>query len=165
MDYPNAFLDEQAFAGSNLNEQAAEQMVGDELVKLGLRGFVTRADLATGKIQNTVFAEKLKNSYSTLPGWYVVGLSAPFVVGWPTGTDHALPYSYDSHIPLAFVGAPFKAGYYDETVEPVDLAVTLSAVLGINKPASAVGRVLSEAMARDAGHAQAPQKILIKKAE
>jgi hypothetical protein len=157
IDYPNAYMDEQAFADSKSTEAAAEELVGAEMVKIGMRGYVTRSELAMGKVPNTVFAQKFKNSYSTLPGWYVLGISSPFIVGWPTGTDHALPYSYDSHVPLAFVGAPFKAGYYDETVEPVDLAVTLSAVLGINKPASAVGRVLSESMTRDAGHSTAMQ--------
>ena len=155
VDYPNAYLDEKAFAESKLTEQAAEELLGEEMMKLGMRGYATRADLAKGQVPNSVFAEKLRNSYSAGTGWYVIGMSAPFMVGYPTGTDHALPYSYDSHVPLAFVGAPFKAGYYDETVEPVDLAVTLSAVLGTNKPASAVGRVLSEALTRDAGHATA----------
>lgn len=157
VDYPNAFLDEQAFADSKLTEEAAEQMVGAELEKLGERGYITRSQLARGDVPNTVFAAKFRNSFSTEPGWYVLGVSAPFVVGYATGTDHALPYAYDSHVPLAFVGAPFRPGYYDETVEPVDLAVTLSAVLGINKPASAVGRVLDEALTRDThpAHAQA----------
>jgi hypothetical protein len=158
-------MDEQAFAESKLAEQAAEELVGDELVRLGMRGFATRANLANGVVPNTVFSAKVKNSYSTLPGWYVIGMSAPFFTGYLTGTDHALPYSYDSHVPLAFVGAPFKAGYYDETVEPVDLAVTLSAVLGTNKPASAVGRVLTEAMTRDANHAAATHAPVNKKAE
>jgi len=152
VDYPNLFLDRDAFDGLNLTEEQAETLAGDELMKLGMRGFITRAALAEGKVPNTVFAEKFKNSYSPEPGWYVLGISAPFLVGYPTGTDHALPYSYDAHVPLAFVGAPFRAGYYDETVEPVDLAVTLSAILGVNKPTSAVGRVLSEALVRDGAH-------------
>jgi hypothetical protein len=165
VDYPNAYMDEEAFAESKLTEQAAEELVGAELVRLGMRGFATRANLANGVVPNTVFSAKVKNSYSTLPGWYVIGMSAPFFTGYLTGTDHALPYSYDSHVPLAFVGAPFKAGYYDETVEPVDLAVTLSAVLGTNKPASAVGRVLTQALTRDAGHSTTTQVSAKKKAE
>jgi Type I phosphodiesterase / nucleotide pyrophosphatase len=159
VDYPNAYMDEQAFAESKLNEEAAEDLVGAELVRLGMRGFTTRSDLAAGKIPNSVFTEKLRNSYSTLPGWYVIGMSAPFMTGYATGTDHALPYSYDAHVPLAFAGAPFKAGYYDETVEPVDLAVTLSAILGTNKPASAVGRVLAEALTRDSNRANAAPAV------
>jgi hypothetical protein len=168
VDYPNAYMDELAFAESKLSEEAAEELVGAELVKLGMRGFATRANLARGVVPNTVFSEKVRNSYSTLPGWYVIGMSAPFLTGYLTGTDHALPYSYDSHVPLAFAGTAFKAGYYDETVEPVDLAVTLSAVLGTNKPASAVGRVLAEAMTRDAAHGSAthaPVNRITKKAE
>jgi hypothetical protein len=76
---------------------------------------------------------------------------APFWIGSPGGTTHALPYSYDAHVPLAFYGPGFRAGIYRENVEPVDLAVTLSSLLRINKPASAVGRALHEAFADDPG--------------
>ncbi len=71
----------------------------------------------------------------------------PFQIGAASGTTHALPYSYDAHVPLAFYGTAFRAGIYRESVEPVDLAVTLSSLLRVNKPASAVGRVLNESFA------------------
>jgi hypothetical protein len=53
-------------------------------------------------------------------------------------------YRYDAHVPLAFFGLPFRAGQYRTTSEPVDLAVTLASMLGINPPAAARGRVLTE---------------------
>ncbi len=144
-DYPNAFLNAEAFAAVQVNETDGERMVGEAMVKLGIRGYVTKEQLAKGVVPATVFTRKYLNSYSPLSSWYVLGLAQPFVVGYPTGTDHAMPYTYDSHIPLAFAGAAFRPGHYRETVEPVDLAVTLSSLLGINPPASAVGRVLHEA--------------------
>jgi hypothetical protein len=62
------------------------------------------------------------------------------------GTTHFSPWSYDRHVPLAFYGAPFVPGEYHERVAPVDLAVTLASLAGINQPSAAVGRVLTEAI-------------------
>jgi hypothetical protein len=49
-------------------------------------------------------------------------------------------------VPLAFYGLPFQTGTYRDKTEPVDLAVTLASLLGINAPTHAVGRVLTEAL-------------------
>jgi arylsulfatase A-like enzyme len=68
-------------------------------------------------------------------------------VGPGKGTDHTSPYSYDTHVPLAFYGLPFQAGTYRTSAEPVDLAATLASLLGINAPSHSVGRVLIEALA------------------
>ena len=51
-----------------------------------------------------------------------------------SGTDHASPYTYDTHVPLAFYGLPFQPGTYRSHAEPVDLAATLASLLGINAP-------------------------------
>jgi len=76
----------------------------------------------------------------------VMGVPAPFTVGVPEGTDHTSPYSYDTHVPLAFYGLPFQPGTYRTHAEPVDLAVTFASLLGINSPTHAIGRVLTEAL-------------------
>lgn len=144
--YPKAFLNAEAFAQAKLNEEQAERMVGDALVRLGLPGYVTKSDLAAGHVPNTVFARQLRNSYSPLPGWYVFGLTKPFVLASASGTSHGMPFAYDAHVPLAFYGPGFKPGVYRQPAQPTDLAVTLSSLLGINKPASATGRVLVESL-------------------
>ena len=73
-------------------------------------------------------------------------MPSPFHVGITKGTDHATPFSYDTHVPLAFYGLAFQTGIYRTHAEPVDLAVTLASLLGINAPAQATGRVLTEAL-------------------
>jgi predicted AlkP superfamily pyrophosphatase or phosphodiesterase len=156
-DYPTVHLDSEAFAPLNVGEAEAEKTVGDLLLKLGMRGYGTKSQLAEGKIGNNVFAGQVLNAYSPQAGWYVQGIAPPFVVGYPNGTSHALPYSYDAHVPLGFYGPQFRPGNYRGEVEPVDLAVTLSSILHINKPASAVGRVLTEAIA-DQNHPTEPGK-------
>jgi arylsulfatase A-like enzyme len=76
----------------------------------------------------------------------VFGIPNPFQVGVTRGTDHATPFSYDTHVPLAFYGLAFQPGIYRTHAEPIDLAVTLASLLGINPPAQATGRVLTEAL-------------------
>jgi len=144
-DHPNAYLNEAAFAAVNLQEAAAEKAVGEALKQAGALGFVTKTQLASGDVPNSVFRQKYMNSYSPYGPWYVFAIPRPFTLGYATGTDHSLPYSYDTHVPLAFFGLSFKPGQYRQTVEVVDLAPTLASLLGINPPASAVGRTLHEA--------------------
>jgi len=115
--------------------------------QVGLRAYFTRFQLAQGDAPDTELGHKFLNSYSPAGGWYVMGVPAPFTIGGLKGTDHGTPYSYDTHVPLAFYGLPFQLGTFRTHCEPVDLAVTLASLLGINAPTHAVGRVLTEAMA------------------
>jgi hypothetical protein len=146
LDYPIAWLDQDLFAAININEEDAEQNVGEALLNIGLRGYYTRTQLARGDVPNTEVGLKYLHSYSAHGGWYVMGVPAPFTVGVPEGTDHTSPYSYDTHVPLAFYGLPFQPGTYRTHAEPVDLAVTFASLLGINSPTHAIGRVLTEAL-------------------
>jgi predicted AlkP superfamily pyrophosphatase or phosphodiesterase len=155
VDYPILHLDSEAFDAVKVKEADAEKTVGELLLQLGFRSYATKTQMAAGELPNSIFRQQILNSYSPLAGWYVTGLMAPFLIGASSGTTHSLPYSYDAHVPLAFYGTAFRAGIYRESVEPVDLAVTLSSLLRINKPASAVGRALHEAFADNPGAAVA----------
>ncbi len=107
----------------------------------------TRQELAAGQLPATEFGQMLAHSYSPNGGWYVAAIPLAFQMeGSSPGTTHFSPYSYDQHVPLGFYGAPFLPGTYRGRVEPVDLAATLSSVLGINQPSASVGRVLTAAL-------------------
>jgi len=145
--YPIAWLNQNAFLAIQIKEEDAERATGEGMKQAGLLGYYTRAQLARGDAPHTDFGTKYLHSYSPHGGWYVIGVPAPFVVDFPNGTDHATPYRYDTHVPLAFYGLPFQPGTYRAPAEPVDLAVTLASLLGINAPTHSVGRVLTEALA------------------
>ena len=147
IDYPVAWLNSDAFAAVKMKEEDAERDVGEAMKQLGLRAYYTRSQLARGDAPNTELGMKYLHSYSPLGGWYVLGVPAPFTVGFVGGTDHATPYTYDTHVPLAFYGLPFQPGTYRTHAEPVDMAATLASLLGINAPTHAVGRVLTEILA------------------
>jgi hypothetical protein len=64
--------------------------------------------------------------------------------GAKLGSDHGSPWFYDRHVPLVFLGPGIRAGTYHNDVRIVDLAPTLAVLLGIERTASAQGRVLVE---------------------
>jgi hypothetical protein len=142
-----AWLDQDAFAAAHVHERDAEAAVGEAMKQAGLRGFYTKSQLAEGEAPGTALGRKYLNSYSPEGSWYVMGIPDIYTVGSTRGTDHASPYEYDTHVPLAFYGLAFQPGTYRSSVEPVDMATTFASLLGINAPTHSVGRVLTEALA------------------
>jgi arylsulfatase A-like enzyme len=145
MEYPLALLDNDAFAGRK--EADAESDVGEAMKQAGFPGYFTKWQLAHNEVPPTETGRRYAHSYSAAGGWYVAAFPNPFHVGSTSGTDHATTFSYDTHVPLAFYGLAFQPGIYRTHAEPVDLAATLASLLGINPPARAIGRVLTEALA------------------
>jgi len=150
VDYPDAWLNDEAFTAAGRKEEDAEHDAGEALKQAGLAGYFTKWDLAHGQFLPTELGRRYAHSYSPEGGWYVLGVPKPFQIGVAAGTDHATPFSYDTHVPLAFYGLAFQTGTYRTHAEPTDLAVTLASLLGINAPAQATGRVLTEALAHRA---------------
>ncbi len=148
MDYPMAWLDQDAFAAVHVREHDAEVAVGEAMKQAGgVRDYYTKSQLAEGEVPATELGHKYLNSYSPEGSWYVMGVPDIYTVGSASGTDHASPYNYDTHVPLAFYGLPFQPGTYRTSSEPVDMVATLASLLGINAPTHAVGRVLTESLA------------------
>jgi len=158
MDYPVAWLNEEAFGAAKVKEEDAERLVGEALRKAGMRGYFTKSQLAAGSVPATPFGRQYLNSYSSEAGWYVLGVPPPFFVASGNGTNHATPYSYDTHVPLAFYGLAFNAGTYRSHAEPVDMVMTFASLLGIIPPTHAVGRVLTEALSAPHRDASVPEK-------
>jgi arylsulfatase A-like enzyme len=106
----------------------------------------TRAQLAAGNVPPTPWGRLIANSYSPNGGWYLMMIPGAYQMSASGGATHFGPWSYDRHVPLALWGAPFAAGVYLQRVQPVDLAPTFAALLGVNMPSAAVGKVLTEAL-------------------
>lgn len=147
LDYPLAWLDQDAFSAAHVRERDAETAVGEAMKQVGARDYYTKSQLAAGEAPATEMGRKYLNSYSPQGSWFVMAVPDIYRVGPARGTDHTSPYSYDTHVPLAFYGLPFQPGTYREKSEPVDLAATLANLLGIDPPTHSVGRVLIEALA------------------
>lgn len=59
---------------------------------------------------------------------------------------HTMGFSADRHVPILLEGPGVRPGVYYQPADPADVAVTLAALLGIEPPSEATGRVLGEAI-------------------
>ena len=72
----------------------------------------------------------------------------PAVISYTTttGSTHGSGFSYDTHAPLIFFGKGIKHGSTATRSEVVDIAPTISMLLGIAFPNSATGNPLEEVL-------------------
>ena len=61
------------------------------------------------------------------------------------GTGHGVPYNYDQHVPIIFMGFGIQPGEYFQSITPADIAPTFAALCGITL-APRDGHVLFEAL-------------------
>jgi predicted AlkP superfamily pyrophosphatase or phosphodiesterase len=114
-----------------------------------VRYVYTRLQLADSQLPPSDWGRLLAHSYTEHGNWFVMMVLDSYQMsgsGQFAGTTHFSPWSYDRHVPLAFYGSAFVPGEYHERVAPVDLAVTLASLAGVNRPSAAVGKVLTEAI-------------------
>ena len=67
----------------------------------------------------------------------------------PVAAMHGSPWRYDTHVPIIFTGAGISSRVVHRLVHPVDVAPTLSALLGMTAPGAAKGTILVEALGDD----------------
>jgi arylsulfatase A-like enzyme len=90
-------------------------------------------------VQNSFFAPRS-------PDIIVVLKKYIYMDTYVGGTGHGTVYDYDRHIPVVFAGPGIKAGTYDQSCGPEDIAPTLATLLKLTMPKEDDTRVLSEAL-------------------
>lgn len=100
-----------------------------------LRRGITHADLTGRRVQNGFF-------YLRASDLFIV--ANPYYLFEDSGASHGSPWNYDTHVPLMLMGPQVKPGRYYNRVLLADLAPTLTAILGVEIPSGAAGRVLHE---------------------
>lgn len=73
----------------------------------------------------------------------LVMLPEPYYIFANTGTTHSHPYSYDSHVPVIFMGSGIQPGVRYDQIAVNDIAPTLAALLEIETPSGSFGKILS----------------------
>ena len=79
------------------------------------------------------------------PYWLMDGTPAGKARSY--GTGHGVPYNYDQHVPVLFMGFGIRHGEYLEPVTPADIAPTLASLCGITL-ATRDGHILAQALAK-----------------
>lgn len=92
-----------------------------------------------------VLKQKLLNSYNYRRSGDVQFFYKPQYTDFTAdGIEHGVWYPYDSHIPCVFYGWGVKQGQTNRETSMADIAPTIAAMLKIQMPNGAVGKVITE---------------------
>lgn len=159
----NLFLSEK-FEKENLVENISNDQIFfnyDEVLKMDISSQKLQEEIAhfllqyerinrvftRNQLQSASFSEKIAsavdNGFNQKRSGDVVMVLDPSVISYSrTGSTHGSGNNYDTHAPLIFFGKGIKPGNSLERTEIVDIAPTISALLGISFPNGATGRPL-----------------------
>ena len=97
---------------------------------------------------NTGTAGLIQNGFNQKRSGDVVFVLDQAVISYTTttGSTHGSGFSYDTHAPLIFFGKGISHGNTSSRSEVVDIAPTISVLLGISFPNSSIGTPLKEVL-------------------
>jgi predicted AlkP superfamily pyrophosphatase or phosphodiesterase len=143
------YLNRSALEKHHVDEAKAESVAAAAAASSpGVYAAFTRIQFFTSSLPASPLARQAANSFNPKRSGDVFLVRDPYAVPAEDDlrTTHGSPWNYDSQVPLVFWGDAFKPGVYASACEPVDLAATLAAALGLTQPAGSQGRPLTEAM-------------------
>jgi predicted AlkP superfamily pyrophosphatase or phosphodiesterase len=135
-------LNHSALESHHINISEAQDVAARAALSVStIRAAFTRAQFLAGRLPPTPLARKAANSYNPTRSGDVFLIPQAFAVvtNSMTGTSHGTPWNYDAQVPLVFWGQAFKPGTYTTPAQPIDLASTLAAALGVTQPSDAQG--------------------------
>lgn len=110
----------------------------------GVANAATAYNLQTSNFTSGVF-EKFQNSFNQRrSGDIIINFEPGWVEKNGSITSANSPYSYDSHVPLIWYGWKIKRRQVLEPVNMIDIAPTISTLIGINWPSGATGKPIRE---------------------
>ena len=144
----NVYLDREALAAKEIDLAQAEAVAAEALRKEpGIYAAFTRSQILDGRLPDTDIGRRIARSFHPKVSGDLVLVSDPFwVPGQLIGTTHGSPYAYDTAVPLLLAGKGIKPGRYTQRTSTLDIAPTLSDLLGILPPSGCEGHVLSQAL-------------------
>jgi predicted AlkP superfamily pyrophosphatase or phosphodiesterase len=138
------YLDRSAMAEKKLDLAEVDRVAAQALLAIPhVYRVYTREQLIAG-VPNDAVGRRVENGFYPKRSADLEVLLEPYWLFAGSGTSHGEPFSYDTHIPLIFMGAGIRAGQYTEPVVMNDVAPTLAVILQVEPPAGSVGRALSE---------------------
>jgi hypothetical protein len=148
---PSLVLNEQRIAALSLDLAAVERAAVElALTVPGVHFAEARSDLLAGTGPEQPFKARMEAStHPERSGHvYIVPKEHWLLATKPDKLTamHGTPWPYDAAVPIVVWGTGVRAQHVSRPVDPRDIAVTLSALLGIKAPASATGQPLSEAL-------------------
>jgi len=153
--HPYVYLDRELILRRKLSLADVQKMVAIEIEKFdGVALAVTSTNIESGNIPDDYLHTLVNNNHSKNRSGdiYIVLEAHRFVAdmeGLTVAATHGSPWGYDTFVPLIFAGFNIDNKVVHQRVSTTDLAVTLSAVLGIKAPSGAQGKILQNVLLSD----------------
>ena len=142
---PIPYLNTQLIESKNLSAAEVEQTAAEAVRRMPhVFRVYTREQLLKGEVLDDHVSTAVRNGFYQKRSGDVIVIPEAFYIYEKTGTSHGTPFSYDTHVPVIFMGAGIHAGHYYEKIAVNDIAPTLAAIVGVEEPSGSVGRVLQE---------------------
>jgi len=143
----NIYLNRDLIKEQKKDIELVEKICKEVLVQEeGVAYAFSKTDYEKRTLPPGMFERQILKTYRVDRSGDVIGILKPFFIESDKNVvTHMTSYSYDKTVPLILFGAQFKAGMIPRIVEVVDIAPTLSYILGITPPAASEGRILTEA--------------------
>jgi arylsulfatase A-like enzyme len=148
--HPYVYLNNAAIGEASADPAEVARAVADELEKFpGVAAAIASVDLREGRITETRLHRAVLNNFHPKRSGdiYVVFEPHHFINdfdGLAVASTHGSPWAYDTHVPIFFAGYGMPSRKIYRKVWTVDVAATLSTLLGMRLPSGAVGTTLPE---------------------
>ncbi|OIQ28562.1 MAG: alkaline phosphatase [Bacteroidetes bacterium MedPE-SWsnd-G2] len=149
---PYLYLNHDVINERKLDLSEVQKAVAEEVAKFKIvEHAVTSADLNAGSIPTTNVLQKVINNHDPRRAGdiYLVFKPHSFVNnfdGLHVASYHGSVWNYDTYVPVIFAGHTIKNKTIHRRIETVDIAPTLSALMGIKPPSGTDGFLLPEVL-------------------
>ncbi len=151
-DHPYIYLANEIVNNPELNLANLEAAVAEELISFdGVAYAIPSTALEQGTFAENGLTRAVLNNYNAArsgniylvfnPGWFINDLD-----GLSVTVVHGSPWRYDTYVPIIFAGNGIAPKTISRRVHTVDIALTLSTLIGASPPSGAGGEVLLEVL-------------------
>ncbi len=150
--HPYLYLNRELIVERGLDQAEVEQAVADVINGFdGVALAVSSMALREGSVPEFPLIQSVLRNFSPSRSGdiYVVFEPNRFINdfdGLTVAATHGSPWRYDTYVPLIFMGAGIPAQRVARPVQTVDVAPTLSLLIGAKPPSGAVGVPLEEVL-------------------
>lgn len=145
----NIYLDHQVLRANDLYNVEVERVLAQIFQDHPdvLQAF-TRTDLIAGSYSSGL-GLLVQNGFHAERSGDIVVVLKPGTVSYPEyGSTHGSPMVYDTHVPLLFMGNGINQGHTFSRTEIIDIAPTVSSLLGIAFPNACMGDPIAEVLSK-----------------
>lgn len=143
---PFLYLDHQAISEAGLQKKQVATGLAEALtLEHGIYLAITPGEIE--KSPDSKLLRQVRNNIHPVRSGDIYIVQDPYWFNFdkgPVAAMHGSPWNYDTHVPIIISGGQIDPKTVYRTVQPADVAPTLSALIGMSPPASAQGTILTE---------------------